>query len=138
MIKIIKLEYISLTYKNRSAGKIYLSIRYQANQSAHYQQPQSQQVNYSQKNPTTGWGNQPQQNPYGAPNPGNGWGNQSGWGNPPPQNGGWGPQANTGWGQQPQMPPPQQAFSPDNILAQNLLANMGGGKTDQAPSQQSG
>lgn len=52
-----------------------------------------------------------------------------GWGNP-----------NSGWGQ-PQMPPPthQQGFnSPDNILAQNLLAGMNASKTNQTPPPQQG
>ena len=71
-------EYFSLTYKGKSAGKIYISFRYdKGNSNNQWGNQQNQQQNWGNNQSNNGWNQQPN-------NPGNnGWGNQ-------PQNSGWG------------------------------------------------
>lgn len=122
------LEYFSLLYKGKSAGKIYMSIKFDAGTgngaSQGWGQPANNTSGWGQFNNTSGWG-QPAANNntsgWGKPavnNNTSGWGqtaannswgqppsnNPSGWGQPVANNNtGWGQgnQANQGWGQAP-------------------------------------
>ena len=117
MYKYDHLEYISLVYKNRNAGKIYLSIRYEPSGVPNSNnQGMGMGMGMGMNQANSGWGSQPQQpyNPYQQQNynqstPANmyqqnyGQGNYSGWGPNPGNNSGWGPNPsnNSGWGPNP-------------------------------------
>lgn len=100
---------MSLTYKNRSAGKIYVSIRYEpAGFNPGNNAPGIQNGSSWGSQPSVPY-QQPAYNSWGPPQPSS----NSGWGSQP-MNNGWVSQQpnNSGWGEQ--MPPPMPSNNPYN------------------------